>query len=51
MLFNEFTVFRAPGMSIVKHKMTSLDENKAYHLIDKDQGDDFVNIKAVKIHL
>ena len=50
MLFNEFTVFWAPGEHR-EQKMTRLDENKAYHLINKDQGDDFVNIKAIKIHL
>jgi hypothetical protein len=49
MLFNEFTVFRACHEHR-QHKITSLDENKAYHLIDKDQSDDIVNIKAVKIH-
>ena len=49
MLFNEFTVFRACHEHC-QHKITSLDENKAYHLIDKDQRDDIVNIKAVKIH-
>ena len=50
MLFNEFL---APGAhhEHLEHKITSLDENKAHNLINKDQRDDLVNIKAIKIHL
>ena len=50
MLFNEFTVFWACHEHC-QHKITSLDEKKAHHFINKDQSDDFVNIKAIKIHL